>query len=100
MVDLVVRRNPGDLCGDDIVDPLVTTELVALARGRNELDRLATVKVPVQLRTVFRPGVALGQLVEVQDSMQGITYRAKIINIQHQIEQTRAVTVLIVERLQ
>jgi len=100
MVDIVVRRLPGDICGDDIIDPLVSTELVALARGRNELDSLATIKVPVQLRTIYRSGVALGQLVEVQDSMQGLTYRAKIINIQHQIEQTRAITILTVERIQ
>lgn len=99
MTDIIVRRGAGDLCGDDITDPLISTQAVAVNRGRNELDRRATVKVPVNLRTIFRPGVLLGQLVEVNDSLQGITYRAKVVQIRHDIEQTKATTALTVERI-
>ena len=99
MTDIIVRRNPGDLCGDDIIDPLLSTQAVAINRGRNELDRRATVKIPVTLRTIFRPGVLLGQLVEVSDSLQGIVYRAKVTQIRHDLTQTKATTALTVERL-
>lgn len=97
-VDIVVYRNAGLNQGDDIVDRLITSTAVALERGRAELDDRATQKEDVDNTTVLRSGVRLGQLVEINDSLQGRTYRGKITAITHRIGQTSVKTTISIRR--
>lgn len=78
MVDIIVRRNGGTRPGDDIIDPLIATDAVAVQRGRNELDERARAFTPVTATIINRTGLLPGQLAEVNDSYQGRSYRAKI----------------------
>ncbi len=99
MVDLVVIRGAGDRQGDDIVEALLSTTAAALNRGRNELDRRATGKDSLTYTVVFRTGILLGQLVEVDDILLGASFRAKVTAVRHIINQTSATTQLTLERL-
>lgn len=85
-VDIIVLRGAGDKRGDDIVDPLLSQPVAAVERGRNELDARAQPMQPIQLKIVFRTGLALGQLVEVVDAMQGAVWRGKVAGISHRVE--------------
>lgn len=84
-VDIIVLRGAGDKRGPDIVEPLISEPVVAVERGRNELDLHSVLQQPIQMTTVFRTGVELGQLVEVVDAMQGEVWRGKITGISHRI---------------
>lgn len=97
-IDLFVQRGAGDRRGEDIVDPLISEVFVATARGRNELDHVASNKADVTYGTIYRSNVRLGQLAEVNDALQGRTYRAKVVGIRHNISPTGAVTTLTLER--
>jgi len=82
MTDLFVKRDLGDLRGPDVVDRLLADDTVAIERGRNELDKNSGLQ-DINLVTVFRLGVEMGQLVEVVDVLQGRVYRGKIKGIRH-----------------
>lgn len=82
MTDLFVKRSLGDLRGPDIIDRLLASDDVAIERGRNELDINSGLQ-DIELVTVFRTGVKMGQLVEVLDALQGRIYRGKIKGIRH-----------------
>lgn len=99
MVDIVVIRGAGDKQGDDIVDALLSTTAAAINRGRNELDRRSTGKDSLTYTVIFRTGLLLGQLVEVDDILLGASFRAKVTGIRHVINQTSATTQLTLERL-
>lgn len=98
-VDIIVQRNGGTRQGPDIVDALISNVQVAQNRGRNELDQQASPKTPVQLSTVYRSGVQLGQLAEVAEGIRAEIYRGKIIRIRHTISGDKAVTAVSVQRI-
>ena len=79
MVDLIVQRHGGTHPGDDIIDPLIATDSIAIIRGRNELDARAKGKQQVEYETLPRSGLQPGQVVEVHDALQGSSYRGKIV---------------------
>lgn len=83
MTDIVVVRFLGDKEGDDIVDELLTTDLVALSRGRAELDSRATAFVERSIRVPYQAGLETGQICEITDELQGETYVAKIIGLSY-----------------
>jgi hypothetical protein len=99
MIDLIVRRGAGDKPGEDILDALVATTAVAIERGRTELDTYATQKADNQYETLYRAGVRLGQHVLVYDTLQGTSYRGKVVSISHDIRSNGAITNLTVERV-
>lgn len=99
MVDIIVQRDGGTKQGPDIVDALIASVAVAQNRGRNELDQQATQKTPVELTTVYRSGVLLGQLAEVAEGIRAEIYRGKIINIRHTISGDKATTAIRVQRI-
>lgn len=82
-VALVVIRGGGDKQGPDIVDHLITTVPVALARGRVEVEEQGSNLQAVTMETVYRSGVALGQLIEVIDSFQGEVWYGKLVGLRH-----------------
>lgn len=93
-VDIIVLRGAGDKRGPDIVDPLVSEPVVAVERGRNELDTHSVLQQPIQMTTVFRLGVELGQIAEVVDALQGAVWRGKITGISHRISGSEVQTTL------
>lgn len=84
-MEILVIRPPGDLPGDDIIDPLLSTEAVGVSRGRAELDSRATAKEIVGLQVMYRSNLKTGQLVEIHDALQGISWKGKITAITHRI---------------
>lgn len=96
-VDLIVVRGEGDRDGGEILDPLMATTAVALARGAQEVNASTPVN-NVTLRTTFRPGVRLGQTVEVLDEMQGETWRGIIMGVSNVVEGPVVYTQLDIER--
>ena len=99
MVDIIVQRDGGTKQGQDIVNALISTVAVAQNRGRNELDQFSTPKTPVELTTVYRSGVLLGQLAEVAEGIRAEIYRGKIIRIRHTISGDKATTAISVQRV-
>lgn len=100
-VEVIVVRGTGDSPGEDIVDGLLTEDIVALSRGRMELDA-AQSNQNVTLTIVYKTGVRQGQLVEVYDRLVGASWRGKIVGIQHTMERItgpRATSQLEVERV-
>lgn len=84
-VDIMVVRGDGDRQGEDVQDRLICTLEVALARGRNECDEnsgLQKVVISSRLRTDVRNGL----VSEVQDSLQGATWRGKVTSVRHSVE--------------
>lgn len=97
MIDIIVIRNQGQTDGGEVTSPLLCAIEPALARGRQEIEKNATVR-QVRLRTVFRPGVRKGQIVEVADILQGPVWRGTIMGLSHVIEGATSYTVLDIER--
>jgi hypothetical protein len=98
MFDIFVQRGAGDLRGLDIVDPLILELGVGLARGRTELDSHSVLQQTVRIGVMFRTGIRLGQLAEVHDSLQGVSWKGKITGISHKIENGKVTTMLDVLR--
>lgn len=83
-VDIMVIRGDGDRQGEDIQDRLICHLDVALARGRNECDEnsgLQRVVISSRLRT----DIGNGLVAEVQDSLQGATWRGKVTSVRHAV---------------
>ncbi len=76
-----VYRGDGQREGSPITEPLLSDEAL-IQRGIAEMDAHAQAMNQVELSVVFRPGLRLGQLVEVSDPTMATPYRAKIIGIQ------------------
>jgi len=98
MIDIIVQRGAGDNPGDDIVDPFLSTIPAAVARGTYEINASTSVDI-VQLQTTYRSGVHDGDLCEVHDALQGVTWRGKIVNILHNVAGTEIWSQLTVERV-
>jgi len=64
MISIIVERAPADRTGDDLVDPLLTSEPAARERGRNEIDAQSTDRVIQTASGPHRRWVQPGSLVE------------------------------------
>lgn len=98
MSSIVVFRGVGDKKGQDIVEALLSSTSAKLERGRVELDEHAMPIQTVTMDVTYRPGVRLGQLVEVHDSTQGKSWRGKIAGITLKITQTSHILELSISR--
>lgn len=100
---IVVQRGTGERIGDDIVEPLAGNENVLLHRGRNAIDAAAA-KSLVSLQTVYETDgsgageVALGQLVSMDDTQLGTTWRGKVTAIEHRIGRASTLSDIRIER--
>lgn len=94
MPDIIVQRNAGNMQGEDIIDPLLTTLDVCLVRGRMELDEACEALQPIALDVLYRDGVRCGQVVEVFDEFFGEVWYGKIIGISHQFSGVELTTSL------
>ncbi len=81
-MEIIVSRVPADQEGVDIFDPLLNATTAAIERGRQHLDDNSGLQ-EISLECVFRPNFRNGQLVEIIDQLQGISYRGKIISVEH-----------------
>lgn len=93
-----------ELRGPDVVDQLLSTELVARERGRIELDENSGIQ-EIQLQTIFRKedptsllGVRLGQTILVHDELQGREWRGKISGISHSNRSGAVISNLIIQK--
>lgn len=66
MISVTVQRDPANRRGPDISDPLITSEAVAVERGRNEIDANCSQRQLVTLDVMPVAGVRVNSLVEVQ----------------------------------
>ena len=79
---------------DAIVDNLLTTVEACIQRGRNELDEKAHGCQIVTMTCRFRPGLLLGQIIKVQETLFGSSWCAKITGIKHSVSQSKLTTEL------
>lgn len=98
-VTVEVYRGAGDRPGAEIREPLIGDSLVAaLARGRAELDANAHGWERVGLEAEYRPDLARGDLVEVDDPLLGRPWRGLVVGITHKLDGGAASTTLDVRR--
>jgi hypothetical protein len=97
-VDIFVTRYAGDKRGDDIVDPLIGSVPVAIVRGRNELDERASGMQQVEVETIYRTGLRVGQSSRFSDMQTGEIWTGKIIGITHKVAGVEISSVLQVKR--
>lgn len=84
-VHVIAVRGPGIREGEPIIDPLIGDIPTALSRGRNELDAAAEGLQPVDLESIYSPGMELGQLAKVDDFETPRVLRGKVVRISHRI---------------
>lgn len=97
IVDIIVVRGAGDKQGTDIEDRLICTVEVALARGRNEFDENSGLQ-SIAITSVLRPLLRPGHLIEVQDALNGVTWRGKLTSIRHTVSLAGAYSDMQVQR--
>jgi len=71
---------------------------VAIVRGRNELDERASGMQHVEVETVYRTGVRLGQVARFADMQTGEVWTGKIVGITHRVSGVEISSVLAVKR--
>jgi len=97
MLDVVVQRGDGSRAGPDIIDPLITSPYVAIARGTCEIDE-STSYVDVQLVAFHTPGLKTGETIEVIDSTTGTFWRGKVCSIEISMDADTLIDTLIIKR--
>ncbi|MBF0340364.1 MAG: hypothetical protein HQL95_05300 [Magnetococcales bacterium] len=80
--EIFCQRGDSAFRGEDISDPLLTTDEAKRSRGRAEIDASESLK-EVSLTCLHRPGFMPGQLVEVHDTLMGQSWRGKITSVSH-----------------
>jgi hypothetical protein len=75
-----VYRGAGDRTGQPITSPLLSDDML-IVRGRSEMNANAHAVTEHTGEIVFRPGLALGQLVQFADITATAPVRAKIVGI-------------------
>ncbi len=81
MISLTVQRAPGNKQGDDIVDPLLTSDAAAIERGRNAIDATCTDRATFSCSGPHRRWVRPGTVVEYhghRSTWRGIIRRCAI----------------------
>ena len=97
MIDITVIRGDGDIQGEDIVDAYLTSDAVAIQRGRNAIDADAKCQT-LQLVAKYRAGIRAGQTVRVLDTMQGPAWYGKITSVDLAVDGVKMVANMSVER--
>jgi len=87
MISVIVQRQPADKQGPDISESLITSELVARERGRNEVDYAYSNREIVTgtgpLKDILRPG----SMIQVMDLEQG-AWKGKLTNFSLKLNRT------------
>ncbi len=77
MISVKVERSPADRQGPKIADPLISSEIVARARGLAEIDRHCSNRKQINGNCAHLGHVRTGLIVSVLDSEKG-EYRGMI----------------------
>lgn len=77
MISVIVQRAPADKQGPAISEALITSEPVAIERGRNEIDAAGSNRETVTGTGPLKGWIRPGALVEVAD-MEQAAWRAKV----------------------
>ena len=67
-INVIVIRDAGDVPASDIIDPLITTEEVAVQRGTQFIDTMHKSRMLATVNGPFREWMAPGSLLEIVDS--------------------------------
>ena len=97
MIDILVSRGDGGNDGGLIQDPLITSTVAALERGRVAIDE-ASINRTETLQILYRPGIRPGLVVRVMDSLQGVVWNGVIQSCTLAIEGTSRKYQLTVKR--
>jgi len=81
MIDIIVIRQDGLVQGDDIVDPLLSSFLAAMARGEQELNETSTGLISKSIEIPYESGLEPGLYAFVIDDFLLETYVGKIDNV-------------------
>lgn len=102
-MQITVTRAPGDRPGPDIIDPLLTTEPVAVERGRREIDYHYSSRTIEQCQCPKHDYLATGSLALVTESAKQwrgvIRYFSLTLTIDDSGERFTADTGLHIERV-
>ena len=98
-MDIIVRRGVGGKAAPDIIDPLLATVSAGLERGRVEMDKNGTGGMRQELVAVFRPGVERGDIIEVLDYLQGVSWKGVVKGVTNNNNGGIPTTTLSVDRL-
>ncbi|MEO5334922.1 MAG: hypothetical protein H7839_23155, partial [Magnetococcus sp. YQC-5] len=91
------QRDDGAFRGEDISEPLLSSDEAKRSRGKAEIDAGEPLQ-EVLLSCLHRPGFMPGQLVEVHDALMGKSWRGKVTSVSHAAQGVRLVTSLEVLR--
>lgn len=67
-INVIVQRDAGDVPAADIIDPLLTSENVAIQRGTQYIDANNKSKTILSINGPYHQWMAPGSLLEVTDS--------------------------------
>ena len=95
--EIFCQRGDGAFRGEDISDPLLTTDDAKRSRGRAEIDAGESLQ-EVSLVCLHRVGLMPGQLVEVHDALMGQSWRGKITSVSHAAKGNKLTTSLEIVR--
>lgn len=79
-----VIRAPGDVAGEDIVDPLLTTEAAAVERGRVFIDEYYAHKMAVDGTGPFVEWMEPGSLIDIVGHLSP-SYKAQLLSFDIQV---------------
>ena len=83
-INVIAQRDDGASPGFDIIDPLITSENVALERGTQYIDAKQKNRVAIRTNGPMRSWVAPCDLAEIIDS-QAESYKALIVSVSFKI---------------
>lgn len=86
-INVIAQRNDGANPGSDIINPLITTESVAISAGTQYIDGNHKNRTIVRTNGPLRDWIAPSSLAEIIDS-QAESYKALIVGINFKITKT------------
>jgi hypothetical protein len=80
MISVIVQRGDGNILGEEISNTLITSDGIAVQRGRAEIERQTKVTL-VRLKTRYHSTARPGMTVCVIDAMQGAAWYGKVTGV-------------------
>ena len=79
-INIIVKRDDGDVPAQDIINPLITTEEVAISAGTQYLDKNNKNKTIISTGGPYHQWYYPGSLVEIIDS-ESVAYKAMVVGM-------------------
>ena len=97
-MDITIYRSDGNKPMQTITDELLTDEVVATHRGKQEMDEHAQEFMNTTMDTVYRSGVEMAQCIKVAEHIHAPYMYSKITDIQYSVSDTEDVTITLSAR--